>query len=103
MKVFNADEFNAKFLAFFSVTVVIAVLAFVFVVIFSGKATGEDPMAMLVIGSLLTVVSSVISYWFGSSAGSKRNADRLSERRLARRATDPALPVTPPTKAASGP
>lgn len=72
------EDFNARFLAWFSVAVVLAVLGFIGLAMFGGIAKANDPVAMLVIGGLMSILTMVIGYWFGSSAGSKRAADRLA-------------------------
>jgi membrane protein YqaA with SNARE-associated domain len=79
---FDADEFNARFLAWFSLAVSIGILLFIGAAMVFGLARSDDPVAMLVVGGLLTNFGSIIGYWFGSSAGSKRNADRLAQERL---------------------
>lgn len=78
---FNSDEFNSKFLAIFSLVIAIGILLFIGAAMVFGLAKSDDPVAMLVVGGLLSNFGLVIGYWFGSSAGSKRNADRLTQAR----------------------
>jgi lipopolysaccharide export LptBFGC system permease protein LptF len=89
MSPFNAEEFSSKFLAAFSLIVSLGILLFIAAAMFFGLAKSDDPVAMLVIGGLLTNFGSVIGYWFGSSAGSKRNADRLTKVLTGPEATPP--------------
>jgi membrane protein DedA with SNARE-associated domain len=80
---FNSDEFNSKFLAVFSLVISVGILLFIGAAMLTGMAKSDDPVAMLVVGGLLSNFGLVIGYWFGSSAGSKRNADRLAREREA--------------------
>jgi membrane protein YqaA with SNARE-associated domain len=90
---FSTDEFNSKFLAIFSLVISIGILLFTGTAMLTGLAKSDDPVAMLVVGGLLSNFGLVVGYWFGSSASSKRNADRLTQERQAKpqrkvRATD---------------
>jgi hypothetical protein len=75
----DKEGYQARALIWLTWAVLGGAIGFLAAMVFWGKLSGDDPAAMLVAGALIGVISQVIGYWFGSSAGSKRAADRLQE------------------------
>ena len=74
----DRDRFQSKFLAVFSAVVFVSLLGFLAALLVLG-GTVDNPMAMMIAGAVLQGLGTVLGYWYGSSAGSKRAADRLAD------------------------
>ncbi len=59
--------------------VVISFGVVVVVVLTSGVTAGNETAANMLLGTLAAMATSVVSYWVGSSAGSARKDERLSQ------------------------
>lgn len=67
------------FLAFLSVMLTIGVFGIVAMMFFYPIPEGIKDVFNIISGSVVTAWTGVISYWFGSSAGSSKKDDTLGE------------------------
>jgi hypothetical protein len=85
------EERSEARLARMSYVVLVVSVGFLGGLVFTGRLKGEDAAGMLVAGALVGVLNTVVGYWFGSSIGSKRAAERgeaAQAQARARRRTD---------------
>lgn len=78
--------------SFIAVVLVLAMVTLVFVLVMRGSVPESDMLKMVVGGLMTTGFATIISFYFGSSKGSKEKDDALIDK-----ATNPTPPKTDPT------
>lgn len=83
--------------SFIAIFLVISMVALVFTIAFMGKAPNDDTFKVLS-GALATVgFATIVSFYFGSSSGSKSKDDAMSGAMTALSQKEPELSKTPLT------
>ena len=75
--------------SFIAVVLVLAMVTLVFVLVMRGSVPESDMLKMVVGGLMTTGFATIISFYFGSSKGSKEKDDALIDK-----ATNPTPPKT---------
>jgi len=73
----SKDTFNSKFVS--ALTILLIIGSFVFMFAFMTEPNINKDIGMLILGILSTVLTSVLSFWFGSSLGSKQKSVQLNK------------------------
>ena len=85
------DKLDTK--SIIALVLVTALIAMMFVLVFRPTIPDSDVFKMLIGGMMTVGFSTVINFYFGSSAGSKAKDDTLNQ--IAATVTSPTTPPTP--------
>jgi len=73
------DAFSKRFIYYLALIIVIGAMVFMFLVLQS-DVMSESTNGNLVLGGLMSTITMIVSFFFGSSIGSKHKTDILKER-----------------------
>lgn len=68
------DKFAKRFVYYLAITIIISTMAMMYAIL-REPAMADSPSANLVLGGLISITTTVVSFFFGSSLGSKQKTD----------------------------